>query len=550
MNSQISDNIKTALPHSARMKEWYRLGWLLPWLVLAISLVATYLVWQSEQQNAINDLQIDFDFRVREADTRIEQRMKAYEQILRGVKALFLSSDEVKHDEFHEYIDSLHLKDNYPGSHSIGFARVVPEARKTGHMRKEEVQPDATQSIAERKIKTSVTYLESLSGDNGLPLGSDLHADPIRRAAMEQARDTGQAVNSGKVLLPLNADENKRIQGGFLMFVPVYKKGAPHVTLAQRRANIIGWVYASFRMIDLMSDILGDISSEIDIEIHDGRIVDDATMIYDPDISGVGGNPDAQFKSRSLINIANREWTVVIRSLYGFEIRADKAKANFVAYVGLETGLLLAILAWLLVRGRARALKAAEIINHELNERKAAEKKLKHLAHHDVLTDLPNRALFSDRLHQGLAQAKRDKSHLAVVFIDLDKFKPINDTYGHETGDVLLKEVAQRLRKCVREADTVSRIGGDEFIVLLPTVETAQDAILVAEKMLNVLEQSFEIAGYSLNISGSIGIAVYPEHGSDEKTLTHSADVAMYYAKSSGRNNARLYQSDMKDASQ
>lgn len=547
MITQVHDANKPALPRAFRMKEWYRLGWALPWLVIAVALVATYLMWQSEQQNAIHDLQLDFDFRVREADARIEQRMKAYEQILRGVRALYLSSEDVTHDEFREYIDSLHLEDNYPGSYNIGFARVVPGALKTGRMHKKEVQTNAAQPIAERKIKTSVIYLASLSGDKGFPLGSDLYADPVRRAAMEQARDTGQAANSGKVLLPLNADEDKRIQRGFLMFVPVYKKGAPHATLAERRANISGWAYAEFRMVDLMSDILGDISSEIDIEIHDGRIVDDATMMYDPDISGVGGNPDAQFKSRSLINIANREWTVVIRSLYGFEIQADKTKASFVAYVGLETGLLLAILAWMLVRGRVRALKAAETINHELNERKVIEIKLKHLAHHDVLTDLPNRALFLDRLQQGLAQAKRDKSRLAVMFIDLDKFKPINDTYGHETGDVLLKEVAKRLRKCVREADTVSRVGGDEFIVLLPTVEASQDAILVAEKMLHALEQPFEITGYSLGISGSIGIAVYPEHGSNERTLTRSADIAMYYAKASGRNNAKLFKQDMSE---
>jgi diguanylate cyclase (GGDEF)-like protein len=131
------------------------------------------------------------------------------------------------------------------------------------------------------------------------------------------------------------------------------------------------------------------------------------------------------------------------------------------------------------------------------------------------------------------------------MFLDLDKFKPINDTLGHAVGDLLLMEVAKRLLNCVRESDTVSRIGGDEFIVLLPTIEAEQDAIRVAEKILLSLARPFELAGHSLHISASIGLVVYPEHGSDERTLTKNADIAMYYAKVGGRNNVKLYQPDM-----
>ena len=170
---------------------------------------------------------------------------------------------------------------------------------------------------------------------------------------------------------------------------------------------------------------------------------------------------------------------------------------------------------------------------------------MQHLAHYDVLTDLPNRALFSDRLHQGIAQARRDKTRLALMFLDLDKFKPINDTLGHAVGDLLLKEVAIRLQNCVRESDTVSRVGGDEFVVLLPTIDAEQDAMLVADKILHSIGQPFELAGHSLRISVSIGLVVYPEHGGDERTLTRNADIAMYYVKASGRNNAKLFQPDM-----
>jgi diguanylate cyclase (GGDEF)-like protein/PAS domain S-box-containing protein len=182
----------------------------------------------------------------------------------------------------------------------------------------------------------------------------------------------------------------------------------------------------------------------------------------------------------------------------------------------------------------------------DISKRKAVEEKVHHLAHYDPLTDLPNRALFSDRLQQALIAARRDKTHMALMYLDLDQFKPVNDTFGHAVGDLLLKEAAQRMQGCMRESDTVARVGGDEFIVLLPTVEAERDAAAVAEKIRHALNRPFALVGHSLHVSSSIGIAVYPEHGSDEKSLVKNADTAMYYAKESGGDNVRLYQPDMK----
>lgn len=184
-------------------------------------------------------------------------------------------------------------------------------------------------------------------------------------------------------------------------------------------------------------------------------------------------------------------------------------------------------------------------IYNDVTKEKQAEAQMQHMAHYDALTGLPNRALFSDRLQQALAKAKRSEAHLALLFLDLDKFKPVNDSLGHAVGDVLLAEVGKRLQACVRESDTVSRLGGDEFVVLLPTIEAEPDAMLVAEKIRDALNQPFELAGHHIGISASIGVAVYPQHGSDEHTLTKNADAAMYIAKNAGHNNARLYQPDL-----
>jgi diguanylate cyclase (GGDEF)-like protein/PAS domain S-box-containing protein len=183
----------------------------------------------------------------------------------------------------------------------------------------------------------------------------------------------------------------------------------------------------------------------------------------------------------------------------------------------------------------------------DITERKSMEEKVRHLAQYDVLTDLPNRSLFSDRLQQALAIAKRDKKHLALMFIDLDKFKPVNDEFGHQMGDLLLKDAAKRMLDCVRESDTIARIGGDEFVVLLPTIETEEDALRVAEKIRHALNKPFALLGNHLCISSSTGIVVYPEHGTNEEELFKNADDAMYSAKAGGRNAAILFSESMRD---
>lgn len=179
----------------------------------------------------------------------------------------------------------------------------------------------------------------------------------------------------------------------------------------------------------------------------------------------------------------------------------------------------------------------------DVSDRKLAAEHIHHMAHYDILTDLPNRSLLSDRLQQAIISCKRDHTHLALMFLDLDMFKYINDRLGHDIGDLLLKEVAKRILECLRESDTAARIGGDEFVVLLPSVDSIQTAMMVAEKIRHVLSLPYEISGHSLSISSSIGIAVYPEHGSEEKVLLKNADTAMYLAKQNGRNMVVFYPS-------
>jgi len=181
------------------------------------------------------------------------------------------------------------------------------------------------------------------------------------------------------------------------------------------------------------------------------------------------------------------------------------------------------------------------IVVRDVTERTYAEEQIKHLAYHDALTGLPNRLLFKDRLTVALSHAQREHTRLAVLFLDLDRFKVINDSLGHNIGDQLLQAVAARVQSCVRESDTVARLGGDEFTIMIPSLVRSEDAAPVAQKILEAVRYPFHLDGREFYITTSIGISLYPEDGMDAETLIKNADTAMYQAKEQGRDNYQLF---------
>jgi diguanylate cyclase (GGDEF)-like protein/PAS domain S-box-containing protein len=185
------------------------------------------------------------------------------------------------------------------------------------------------------------------------------------------------------------------------------------------------------------------------------------------------------------------------------------------------------------------------VVFHDVSESRAITQKMSHLAEHDELTSLPNRALLKDRLEHGITLARRHGRQMAVLFIDLDHFKHINDSLGHLIGDRILKAVARRIALCIRNSDTVSRQGGDEFIVLLSEVTRAEDAELIAEKIRLAVMVPYTIDSHYLHLTASIGVSVYPNDGEDATALVQYADTAMYHAKEKGRNNSQFFKDDM-----
>jgi diguanylate cyclase (GGDEF)-like protein/PAS domain S-box-containing protein len=188
---------------------------------------------------------------------------------------------------------------------------------------------------------------------------------------------------------------------------------------------------------------------------------------------------------------------------------------------------------------------AAQVVVRDISDRKRSEERMTALAYRDSLTGLPNRRLFNDRLGIALAQARRYRHRLAVVFVDLDRFKPVNDTLGHAAGDELLQLVAERLSACVRLGDTVARLAGDEFTLLLPGIHYVEDVSKVSQKLSETMRRPFRLRGQDVHVSASGGISIYPGDGQDAESLLANADIAMYRAKQQGRDNFQMYSPSM-----
>lgn len=637
---------------------------LLPWLILAVTLGITWFAWDHERQTTRTALRAQFDFALRETVSRVEQRVQGYEQMLRGVQSLFATTPLDNRAAMHNYVETLQLDANFSGIQAIGIVAWVPAQRQPSHqaaMRAAGFPDYAISPEGLREVYAPIVQRAPYVGRNRAPAGSDIWLDPVRRQALEKARDSGMAAISGKV--QLKVDTEAGAPPGFIMYLPVFAQGQAHDSVAQRRAHLIGWVYASFHMSDFMASLYGTQSPGLTLAMYDGTETLDASLLY-----RTGGSAAANVdplrapavSANEYMVVAGHNWTLSLSTQEAFEARYGRGIEQVTGWAGVVLSLLLALLAWLMVNGRNQTLRMAESMTEELRaseqrfhlavngaqegiwdhdlrsgelyhsprmaqmlgyteaemparqeaweaithpddlahfrlemaqhfmdpghafdvllrlrhrdrswrwvqsrgmasrdalgravrfsgtlldvtQRKQLEEEVRQLAFYDHLTGLPNRRLLNDRLSQTLTRAKRAQSRMALMFIDLDKFKPVNDAHGHETGDWLLHSVARRIESCLRASDTAARVGGDEFLVLLPDVQSSDDALAVAEKIRAELARPFVTPSQlSLQTSSSIGIAIYPDHANTEEDLLRLGDHAMYQAKGQGGNTVGL----------
>jgi diguanylate cyclase (GGDEF)-like protein/PAS domain S-box-containing protein len=628
---------------------------LLPLLILVTGLAITWSVWNHERQAARRELLSEFNFALGECVSRVEQRMATYEQMLRGVQGMFAARGSLDLDAFHGYLNAINADANFAGVQAIGVMQWVPARERDAHMAAMRARAGSRYAIrppGERDSYAPVIGREPALDGHAL-LGFDGWASPERRLAMEKSRDSGLPVVSAKVQLA--SDSGAQPVPGFVMYLPVYQRGAPQDNVDDRRAHLLGWVYAAFRMRDVLASLYGEQPPGLYLSIYDGIQPSPQALLYR---SSEPKRPSVISANEYLV-VGGHDWTLSMVAQDDFKARFGRNAKLLIAFTGAGLSVLLALLAWSLASGRSRALRLAskmtaelresdaelriaavafdslegmmvtdadgtilrvnsaftqctgymadEVIgrnprmlssgrhdrafyrdmwdtihrvggwqgeiwdrrkngeiypkwltitavtaadgrvthyvgtHYDITERKLAEEQIKELAFFDALTHLPNRTLLRDRLKQVIALSAQNHSHGALLFVDLDNFKTLNDTLGHDKGDLLLGQVARRLLASVREGDTVARMGGDEFVIVLGDLsrnrdEAASETEAAAEKVLAALSATYQLDGTEFRTTASIGATLFTGHETSIDELLKQSDLAMYKSKESGRN--------------
>lgn len=628
------------------------------WIVLGITVVLTIGLWRYSETEFARRANESFENDARKQETLLLGRMQDYEQALRGGAALFAAKGRVSRAEWHAYVEMLHLDNALPGIQGTGFSLMVPKGAKQRHERSVRAEGFPAYTIhpaGDRTIYSSILYLEPFSGRNLRAFGYDMYSDPVRREAMERARDSGKPALSKKVTLVQETGRHE--QTGFLMYLPVYRNGMPHDSVAARRRALLGFVYSPFRVADLLTKAFNDPAREVEIELFDDQPGPENLLF-----ASTGSAHVSRYVADKVLRIGGHRWTARFKSNPVFESRTESAQPRMILFGGLALDLLFfsvlymnarhrramrnvvekletsldsfralvenvpgavfrsevgasspvqqlshgiqvltgvspehfvsgavsyvdfihpddrlmvgqtiseaiakrsiynieyrirtvdGLLRWVSERGRVTSDHAGRArwldgLILDITERKAAEIMIRDLAYNDPLTGLPNRRLLLDRLEHQLAASSRSGRYGALLFIDMDNFKIINDTLGHEAGDRVLGEVARRLLASVRESDTVSRLGGDEFVIILDNLgDTASAAAVEAgelgHKILTKLARPYRLGEQLCISTPSIGIATFCGHATSADQLLRHADEAMYQAKSAGRNQLHFY---------
>jgi len=372
-------------PSGLPAAKWLRVSQLLPWLVLVAGLAITYFIQQVALTAANSALEDNFAYQKREIGLRIEKRLVAYQHVLLGARGLFSASESIEREEFHEYVSKLQLAKHYPGIQGVGFSLILPPQEKAGHVAaiRQQGFPEYTlRPEGERDLYTTIIYLEPFADRNLRAFGYDMYSEPVRRVAMAAARDLNTAAISGKVKLV--QEVGQQVQAGFLMYVPVYRNGQPNETLAERRASITGWVYAPFRLNDLMQGILGEQDNSIHLEIFDGKSATPETLMFNnrAEISDLPGASAPIFQTIQSLEVFGHTWTIRFASLPSFEAGIDTKRVTVIRLSGLLISFLLAALVWLLTNARERAVSLASIAierSMEAEKLRASEERFRNL---------------------------------------------------------------------------------------------------------------------------------------------------------------------------
>lgn len=493
-----------------------------------------------------NQRRVDFELTAHDRMDAIETRVKTTIAVLHSIAGLFAATNTIDRNAFRAFVRSLQL-----GSavQALEWIPRVPAARRLAFEGAARLGEFPEFQITERQAQGEmvraedrgeyfpVYFVEPYLG-NEAALGYDLGSNPARLEALIRSRDSGEMVATSRITLVQETGD----QYGFLVFIPIYRSGAPSGTAEERGEALLGFGLGVFRVGDL-----------IEAARPDGRLADDAVRIDVSDLSAPEGaqvlyprsfpgeasrDPAPDLQAHRLLDVAGRTWSIAVRPGKASPLFKPLLRPWAALVAGALITCLLTLLIEQLRRRAAKVERLVDIRTGELTEAnsslEAAKARLQELAFRDSLTGLVNRQAFDDRRHHAIELARRSEQSVYMLVMDLDGFKAVNDSQGHQAGDEILREIGRRLRSTLRKADTIARQGGDEFAVLTQGGASLDDALVLARKIGEEIARPIALpGGGEVRMKVSIGIAAFPRHGDDADDILHRADIAMYAAKKS-----------------
>lgn len=505
------------------------------WVLLItalLGLLLALLAWQWDARRERVQFEDRFRFMATERAGSIQAALDAVLAVSAATAGLFNASEKVTRREF-----SIVLHDQLRQHPEIRAVEWLPRVRhnertafernavRDGYPDFHLTQIDSVGAILPAAARDTYfpVYYAQPQAENWRALGFDAYSRKNIAHVMDQARDTGKVWASEAFRLIQDPEQ----QLTTAIYRPIYRNGIPLHSVAARREALTGFVTVLFVLPALAENALRPLQPVgLDWMILDAAAPQRIMHFHSARTrsTAVPTPTEAELESglsiRLPLHLGGREWQMLIAPSQGFNTRFGDFRSGFV----LVSGLIMTGLLTLYLYSRQRDVRL-----------------LKEAAYHDDLTGLPNRKLLQDRLAHALKFSARRNNVMAVLFLDIDGFKHVNDTGGHAIGDKLLREVAYRLKCSLRESDTVARLGGDEFVVLAEGLPRESDAGILAAKIVHVLAEPFDFGGPLVQVSVSIGVSFYARDGQTPDELLRYADIAMYQAKDAGRNGYRFY---------